>query len=66
MKLVDGLKAIIAKQKKTDQPLQQLISFENNGAKLDVTKLIDVNGSKRISKTAIDKSMAEHQSSTKD
>lgn len=66
MKLADWLKAIIAKQKKTDQPLQQLISFENNGAKLDVTKLIDVNGSKRISKTAIDKFMAEHQSSTKD
>ncbi len=65
MKLADWLKAIIAK-KKTDQPLQQLISFENNGAKLDVTKLIDVNGSKRISKTAIDKFMAEHQSSTKD
>ena len=66
MKLADWLKAIIAKQKKTDQPLQQLISFENNGAKLDVTKLIDVNGSKRISKTAMDKFMAEHQSSTKD
>lgn len=66
MKLADWLKAIIAKQKKTDQPLQQLISFENNGAKLDVTKLIDVNGSKRISKTAIDKFMAEHRSSTKD
>lgn len=65
MKLAGWLKAIIAK-KKTDQPLQQLISFENNGAKLDVTKLIDVNGSKRISKTAIDKFMAEHQSSTKD
>lgn len=65
MKLADWLKAIIVK-KKTDQPLQQLISFENNGAKLDVTKLIDVNGSKRISKTAIDKFMAEHQSSTKD
>ncbi|MGE9966856.1 helix-turn-helix domain-containing protein [Limosilactobacillus mucosae] len=28
--------------------------------------VIDVNGSKRISKTAIDKFMAEHQSSTKD
>ncbi len=41
MKLVDGLKAIIAKQKKTDQPLQQLISLENNEIKLDVTKLID-------------------------
>lgn len=27
--------------KKTNQPSQQLISFENNGAKLDVTKLID-------------------------
>lgn len=65
MKLAGWLKAIIAK-KKTDQPLQQLISFENNGAKLDVTKLIDVNWSKRISKTAIDKFMAEHQSSTKD
>lgn len=41
MKLVDGLKAIIKKRKKTNQLSQQLISLENNEIKLDVTKLID-------------------------
>lgn len=41
MKLADWLKAIIQRRKKTNQPLQQLISFENNEIKLDVTKLID-------------------------
>lgn len=41
MKLADWLKAIIQRRKKTNQPLQQLISLENNEIKLDVTKLID-------------------------
>ncbi|MGJ4063498.1 hypothetical protein ACLOFA_00815 [Limosilactobacillus mucosae] len=41
MKLADWLKAIIQRRKKTNQPSQQLISFENNEIKLDVTKLID-------------------------
>lgn len=41
MKLADGLKAIIAEQKKTNQLLQQLISLENSDIKLDATKLID-------------------------
>ena len=41
MKLVDGLKAIIAEQKKTNQLLQQLISLENSDIKLDANKLIN-------------------------
>lgn len=41
MKLADWLKAIIQRRKKANQPSQQLISFENNEIKLDVTKLID-------------------------
>lgn len=41
MKLADGLKAIIAEQKKTNQLLQQLISLENSDIKLDANKLIN-------------------------
>lgn len=41
MELSDGLKAIIAEQKKTNQLLQQLISLENSDIKLDANKLIN-------------------------